>query len=74
MMKNTRASTTQSVMMLTLYLPTGDFFIVNNEPVGHGWGQFDSLQPETHVAFLQNLIVQTMFQRNDCIDTRTHKD
>lgn len=55
--------------MLKRYLPTGDFLVVNNEPVGHGRRQFDGLQPETHVTLLQNLIVQTMFQRNNCTQT-----
>lgn len=51
--------------MLILYLPTGDFFVVNNEPVGYWWRQFDSLDPETNMTFLQNLIVETVFQRNN---------
>lgn len=52
-----------------LYLPTGDFFVVNDEPVGHGRGQLDGLQPETNVTLLQNLIVEPVLQRNDCRDT-----
>lgn len=56
-----------------LYLPTGDFFVVHNEPVGHGWRQLDSLDPETHMSFLQNLIVEIVFQRNDCTTDTENK-
>lgn len=51
------------------YLPTGDLLVVNDKPVGYRGGQFYGLQPETHVTLLQNLIVQTMFQRNNCTET-----
>lgn len=62
--------------MLKRYLAAGDLLVVNDEPVGHVWGQFVGLQPETHVTLLQNLIVQTMFQRNNCTETKKerHKD
>lgn len=52
-----------------VYLPTGDLLVVDDEPVGHRRGQFDGLQPESHVSLLQNLVVQAVFQRNDCKET-----
>lgn len=53
-------------MLKKRYLPTGDLLVVNDKPVGHRGGQFDGLQPETHVTLLQNLVVETVFQRNNC--------
>lgn len=50
------------------HLPAGDLLVVDDEPVGHGRGQLDGLQPEAHVAFLQDLVVQAVLQRNDCAD------
>lgn len=52
------------------YLPTDDLLVIKNESVGHIWGQFDGLQPEAHVAFFQNLIVQTMFQWHNCKEAK----
>lgn len=56
-------------LLLQLYLAAGDLLVIDDEPVGHGWGKFDGLQPETHVTLLQNLIVKSVFQRNNCTET-----
>lgn len=59
--------------MLQLYLPAGHLLVIDDEPVGHGWWKFDGLQPETHVTLLQNLIVQTVFQRNNCTEAEKQR-
>lgn len=33
-------------------------------------GQFDGLHPESHVAFFQDLVVELVFERDDCRDGR----
>lgn len=48
------------------YLTAGDLLVVNNEPVGNGWREFDGLQPESHMSLLQDLIVQAVLQGNNC--------
>lgn len=48
------------------YLTTGDLLVVDDEPVGHGRREFDGLQPESHVSLLQDLVVQAVFQGNNC--------
>ena len=55
------------------YLPTGDLLVVHDEPVGHGGRQLDGLQPEADVTFLQNLVVQAVFQRNNCKQRKRHE-
>jgi len=47
-----------------LYLSTRDGFIVDDEPVVDRGGQLQSLDPETHMTLLQNLIVQLCLQWN----------
>ena len=46
-------------------LPAGDLLVVDDEAVGRGGGQLGRLQPEADVSLLQDLIVQTVLQRND---------
>lgn len=51
------------------HLSSSDFLVVHDEPVVDRGGQFDGLHPETHVTFLQDFVVQAVFQRNDCEQT-----
>ena len=46
-------------------LPAEDLLVVDDEAVGRGGGQLGRLQPEADVSLLQDLIVQTVLQRND---------
>lgn len=48
------------------YLTTGDLLVIDDEPVGNGWREFDGLQPESHVSLLQDLVVQAVLQGNNC--------
>lgn len=50
------------------HLPTRDLLIINDESIGHRRGQFDGLYPESHMSFLQNLVVQIVFEWDNCTE------